>query len=121
MRAIFATLICGIALGAVLLPAGAPAQTETYEAECTWAAPGYAPHPIDHYRVELEKRIGKRIFESTIYDDLPGFTVSFDLEYGYSYRVRVLAVDVDGREGPWSFWSADFSPDSNLGEHVGEE
>ena len=101
-------------------PEGVAAQTATDAAECTWQAPEFAPHPIDHYRVELQKRVGDRVLESTIHDNLQGDSLQLDLEYGYSYRVRVLAVDVDGREGPWSPWSMPYSPDAKLGEFLNE-
>lgn len=96
------------ALTALAIPGLAPAQTiDTMSVSYQWSAPTTGS-TVDHYVVEHEIN-GSNSWTTEGQTDTNSYTL--ELTVGQSHRIRVAAVDAEGRQGPWSVPSDSHSPD----------
>ena len=70
----------------------------------SWDKPTYGT-PVIYYILEREKTLGDKVVEVKEFRDIPEESFPVEMEFGFTYRVRVAGVDEVGRQGPWSDWS----------------
>ncbi len=117
------TFLLAVVLGGAILaafPGAVAAQEMERQAECTWDQPNVLPAAVDYYQVELQQLVGEIILDSKIFERVEERSLEVTVSYGYVYRFRVKCVDVNGQVGPWSLWSNEHSPETLLGEHLGQ-
>ncbi len=72
-----------------------------------WGLPSSGSTPVS-YNVQIQD-IDGTYDEITPVQAVPGSIQTYEfpgVEYMHRYRARVMAVDGQGRQGPWSDWSA---------------
>ncbi len=92
--------VCGGFFEAIAEVDSAPA------AEYVWSAPTYGT-AVEYYVAEV---MINDVDIQTL-DPLPSEYVSVEVVFGNKYRIRVAAVDKNGIQGPFSPWSAPFTPE----------
>jgi hypothetical protein len=101
-------LVVLAALTALAIPGPAHAQTvDTMSVSYQWTAPTTGSDVV-HYVVEHEIN-GSNVWTTEGQTDTNSYTL--DLTVGQTHRVRVAAVDAEGRQGPWSVPSDPHTPD----------
>lgn len=96
------------ALTALAVPGLALAQTvDTMTVSYQWTAPTTGSAVV-YYVVEHDVD-GSNDWQPEGQTDTNSFTL--DLAVGQAHRIRVAAVDAEGRQGPWSVASDPYTPD----------
>ena len=88
---------------------GIPVRAEVAaapEAVYVWTAPEYGT-PVDHYIAQLLVNDVDILTIGPLLSEL----ARVEVVYGNKYRLRVAAVDAAGTQGPFSVWSAPFTPE----------
>ena len=90
---------------------GALAQGHHPErAVCSWDEPTYGTAVV-YYVVELEIKLGETL-QSVERVETAELYYEFDMITPYVYRAHVAGVDAEGRQGPWSIWTAPYTPEA---------
>jgi len=86
----------------------APAMAQV-DVAYTWSAPT-SGSPVVHYVVQHSANGGSWVDMGTV----PSNAYTLSADYGVAYRIRVAAVDGQGRQGVWSETSDPYTPDAGV-------
>lgn len=102
-------LFFSIISGMLLVSPSGRAQ-ESYQGtlikRCSWSEPTYGT-PVQHYILQVESR--EVVTDTAEYYPIMVEYYDLELKFNVYYRARVAGVDAEGRQGPWSLWTPEYS------------